>query len=99
MNYILNKNGDPVAVPDLDQWCKWFESADRSVAMDRVGDSEISTVFLGIDHNFSGKGQPVLWETMVFGGKHDMKNDRCSGTRVDAEKMHDQMVKKVMGLP
>jgi hypothetical protein len=26
----------------------------------------ISTVFLGIDHNYSGKDLPVLWETMIF---------------------------------
>lgn len=26
----------------------------------------ISTVWLGIDHNFSDGGPPLLWETMVF---------------------------------
>ena len=28
---------------------------------------EVSTVFLAIDHNFSGKGSPLLFETMIFG--------------------------------
>ena len=37
---------------------------------DIIGDSTVSTVFLWIDHNFSG-GQPVLFETMIFGGKYD----------------------------
>lgn len=27
----------------------------------------VSTVWLGIDHNFSGRGEPLVWETMVFG--------------------------------
>lgn len=27
----------------------------------------VSTVFLVFDHNFSGKGPPLLYETMVFG--------------------------------
>ena len=31
----------------------------------------ISTVFLGLDHNPTGRGQPVLFETMIFGGWHD----------------------------
>ena len=29
--------------------------------------SVVSTVFLGLDHNFTEVGDPVLWETMVFG--------------------------------
>ncbi len=29
----------------------------------------LSTVFLGVDHSFIG--EPVLFETMIFGGKHD----------------------------
>lgn len=27
----------------------------------------VSTVFLSLDHNHSGHGPPVLWETMIFG--------------------------------
>ena len=34
----------------------------------------VSTVFLGIDHNFGGKGKPILFETMVF-GKGDLVPD------------------------
>lgn len=26
----------------------------------------VSTVFLGVDHNFTGQGSPILYETMVF---------------------------------
>ena len=31
----------------------------------------ISTVFLGIDHNFNLEGPPLLFETMIFGGIKD----------------------------
>lgn len=30
-------------------------------------DIQVSTVFLGVDHNFSTTGPPILWETMIFG--------------------------------
>jgi len=39
----------------------------------------VSTVFLGIDHNWSDQGPPILWETMVFGGPDDGAQQRyCS---------------------
>jgi hypothetical protein len=63
----------------------------------RIGDSRISTVFLGLDHNWSGRGRPVLWESMVFGGKLDQEQDRCSGSREQAEVMHARMVERVKG--
>lgn len=72
--YILKGH---VAVPchDLLQWGRWFEEADRSVAKDTVGDVRVSTVFLGLDHSF-GSGPPLLFETMIFGGKHDQYQRR-----------------------
>lgn len=33
---------------------------------------EVSTVWLGIDHNF-GFGAPLIFETMVFGGAYDQE--------------------------
>ncbi len=38
----------------------------RIVKQERVGRWFISTVFLVIDHNFGFKGDPVLFETMIF---------------------------------
>lgn len=37
----------------------------------RVPRVYVSTVFLGLDHNFFGRGDPILWETMIFGGVND----------------------------
>lgn len=41
-----------------------------------VGEAEVSTVFLGIDHRHRPDGPPVLFETMVFGGEHTDFQDR-----------------------
>lgn len=64
--YILDGNGKPLAV-DVLEWAKISETADRKVAVNVIGTLRVSTVFLAIDHNWSSKGLPVLWETMVFG--------------------------------
>lgn len=95
--YILDEKGNPVAEPDLRKWGSWFhtETKKRKVAKDQIGDSEVSTVFLGLDHNYSGEGVPILWETMVFGGTLDEEQERCSGGREQALAMHARMVEKV----
>jgi hypothetical protein len=47
-----------------------------------------------MDHQW-GEGPPILWETMVFGGPMDQEQDRCGGSREQAEAMHAHMVKRV----
>jgi hypothetical protein len=45
----------------------------RRVARDVFNDGvEVSTVFLASDHACPGGPGPVLWETMVFGGDHNL---------------------------
>ncbi len=94
---ILDADGNPVAEPDVVKWAEWFQSADRCVAQEQVGDALISTIFLGVNHNFTD-GPPIVWETMIFGGKLDQEQVRCSGSRKDAEAMHARMVQKVNAL-
>ena len=89
--YILDAAGEPVRCDDLFTWAEWFETADRSVALDRVGEVEVSTVFLGIDHNHGDRGPPILFETMIFGGDLDGRADRYA-TRSQAVAAHDQLV-------
>jgi hypothetical protein len=64
--YILDATGKPVPATNLLRWGEWFERANRTVEKDEIDGHFISTVFLGIDHNFLGEGPPILWETMVF---------------------------------
>ena len=66
---------------------------DRAVAKDKIGDIEISTVFLGLDHQY-GEGKPLLFETMVFGGELDQEQERYS-TWEEAEEGHKIMIEKV----
>lgn len=89
--------------PDTLKWARWFGKADRTVRKDTanitldgkpLGQIEVSTVFLGLDHNFFDNGAPVLFETMVFGGPLDQEMERCS-TWEGAEKMHEKMMERV----
>ncbi len=91
-NYMLEGH-KPKKEPDVIKWAKWFEKTNRRVKESYIGEARVSTVFLGIDHQFI-KGPPLLFETMVFGGVLDEEQDRCS-TWEEAEKMHDAMVKRV----
>ena len=89
--YILNKKEAVSA--NATEWAQWFEEADRRVADEMVGDVRISTVFLGLNHQW-GDGPPLLFETMVFGGKFDEDQWRYS-TWEEAEKGHTETVEKV----
>jgi len=77
--YIL-VNKIAVPVDDLAEWGRWFATSDRRVAHDTVGEFRISTVFLGIDHRRGrGRGEPHLFETMVFDRKGKEQGcERCT---------------------
>jgi hypothetical protein len=94
MHYILDKSGTPRPEPDFMTWATWFETANHRVAKTDVGDLCVSTVFLGLDHSW-GDGPPILWETMIFDQAGNEKDiDRCSGSREQAEAMHEKMVER-----
>lgn len=65
--YIL-KYRKPVPCSDTQKWAQWFMRAHRRVRRTQVNKGYVSTVFLGLDHNFGG-GPPILFETMYFGEK------------------------------
>lgn len=90
--YILDGH-TPKPVDDIREWGIWFETADRRVAKTDVNGDEVSTVFLGLDHNW-GDGAPILFETLVFGGPLDGEMDRYTQWEV-AEKGHAKMVERV----
>jgi hypothetical protein len=62
--YILDGH-TPVATDDVLEWGRMFELKNRRVKDDQIGAYWVSTVFLGVDHNY-GDGPPLLFETMVF---------------------------------
>lgn len=93
MNWILDENREPVYEPDTKKFSEWFGKADRVVAKDAVGDVLVSTVFLGINHQF-GEGPPILFETLVFDGPLDGEMHRYS-TWDEAVEGHRQMLVEV----
>ncbi|MCK4858907.1 MAG: hypothetical protein KAT58_13115 [candidate division Zixibacteria bacterium] len=60
-----------------------------------MGKARVSTVFLGLDHNFSGEGHPVLFETMVFGESPLADEQERYCTWDEAVAGHAAMVKRV----
>lgn len=89
MNKYYHRDGRPST---LRQWAAAFDE-DRSVAKDKVGKVSISTVFLGLCHQF-GDGPPLIFETLVFGGELDGEMDRYS-TEAKALEGHKAMVARV----
>lgn len=64
--YYVLQGTKAVPVKSIMQWATMFENTDgRRVAFDSFEGVEVSTVFLGINHNW-GEGDPLLFETMVF---------------------------------
>lgn len=93
-NYIL-EDQKIIKVDNLLTWQIWFQEADRTVKKTQIDtDVEVSTVFLGVDHQWS-TGPPLLFETMVFGGEFDQDQYRYS-TWDEAVQGHNQIVEKVM---
>ena len=64
----LEPDGRTVKPVDREEWADWFDEANRVLFQTMVGNRQVSTVFLGLDHSFFENGPPLLWETMVFGG-------------------------------
>jgi hypothetical protein len=93
--YIL-ENGAPKPTDDILEWARWFErsGSERIVARETQGEVTVSTVFLGLDHNFSMTGSPLLYETMVFGGEHDSEMRRYT-TVEQAKAGHREMANEV----
>ena len=86
--YIYKGDFEPVPVDGaLDQ--RWLDLVEdyalRVVERNRLSHHGstiiVSTVFLCIDHGFSRSNQPVLFETMVFGGEEQDDDLSIMGTQ------------------
>ncbi|ARK56271.1 hypothetical protein [Burkholderia pseudomallei] len=68
--YVLDGK-EPRHARSVMEWGTWFATADRCVAATQIDDIVVSTVFIGIDHEFSPHGTryhgaPMLFETAIF---------------------------------
>jgi hypothetical protein len=77
-------------------WARWIEedTGRRTVGWTQItSEVTVSTVFLGMDHRLWGKGPPLLFETMIFGGPLDEHMWRYSSYD-DAQTGHAAAVRK-----
>ena len=75
MSMYFDYEGQPI---DLMEWARLMEDHHtRQIAHTEVGETRISTVWLGLDHSFFG-GPPQIFETMIFGGPCDQDQWRYS---------------------
>lgn len=94
-NYFLNDD-KTYRLCTLREWVKQFELIDnRRVGYDYINECEVSTVWLGIDHNYIYNGPPILFETMVFlDGISNIYQERYS-TWQEAEEGHQRAIQWV----
>lgn len=96
-HWILDENGEPQRT-DLMTWARWFQDTDaRQISRTWLPNGiEVSTVFLGIDHNF-GSGPPILWESLAFDKEHGSMDGtmRRYETREEALAGHEALVKEL----
>lgn len=93
--YTLNDDHSVNLVHDSTAWRWWMDWADRRVDQTIVGPYRISTVFLGLDHNF-GSGPPLLFETMCFDGNDTEVNCIRYETWEQAEWGHKEIVRRMI---
>jgi hypothetical protein len=101
--HVYNEDGE-MDLKELIRWAEWFERAQRSIANTKIGDHSVSTVFLGLNHQYNPMAAPLWFETMVFGppyeatmpvsgrkymARKDLWRDQCS-TKAQAIAMHQK---------
>lgn len=97
---IYDPDGNEIPI---EEWGN-FDREEHQKA-DIVGDWLVSTVWLGLDHNFYG-GPPLIYETMIFPrprwwswrrlqGKHPFHDEYCEryATREQAYARHELIVR------
>lgn len=99
--WILDKD-HAVVEAGLMEWARFFEDhKNRRVRLTSVGPRIVSTVFLGLSHNFDDLDQPLsIFETMVYGISKDSKSEfmdtqlRCD-TWEQALAQHEAVIEQV----
>lgn len=95
-HYWMLEGKTVVDAPDMLTWAKWFGKSDRNVAHTPLANGyRVSTVFLGIDHNFCDIEPPLIFETMTFPSDDRQLQQRYS-TWDEAEKGHAEVVLEAM---
>lgn len=104
-HYLIDDRGQTYAfsvetVARLIAWGKAMEVQRRVARVVTANGYRVSTVFLGTDHGYDN-GEPILFETMIFGGKFsgiDEYQERCS-TLAEAAEQHLRAVNIALAEP
>jgi len=95
LGYFILEGRKPVPCKDLSEWASSISQQEsRRVGLTTIDDIEVSTVFMGLDHNYSNSGPPILFETMVFRG---LNSGDCYRYRTweEAEAGHAEVVSMI----
>lgn len=95
MGMYYDRQCRPIEMLD---WAAKHEDYDyRTVAQHWVRGWMVSTVWLGLDHNFTRQGPPVIFETMIFAPKDVTisredwgAGDDAAGTMADLDQYQDR---------
>lgn len=89
--YIESPDGVPIPCYDMQEWNDFLEHR-KHVAKTTVGEHWVSTVFLGLDHQW-GDGPPLLYETMVFENEEKMTEEVTlpSGAVIPSRPYHESL--------
>jgi hypothetical protein len=99
--YLLDDDHHIRVTRDVLEWAAFFENyKGRIVEQTRFECGVlVSTVFLGLDHRYVGKGPPLLFETMVFELTMDGDGDQWRyASWDDAEAGHRAAVRRAKAL-
>lgn len=91
--YLLSKNNTIRPTRDVLKWAERLESRDRQVALNRIGDVTVSTVFLGVNTRL--EGPPMVFETAVWGGSNEFDVVERYSSWTAAERGHKKHVAAV----
>ena len=76
-------DGKPI---NTEEWLEFWKG-NRVIQQDDYDRGRISTVYIGLDQSFGLGGPPLIFETMIFGGKFHGHEWRAA-TREEALKNH-----------
>ena len=87
-NYQFNRKLEPIS---QEEWIKLTgDRRYREVVKSYVKDVLVSTVWLGLNYNFSDDGKPLIFETMVFKTNDEGKVEDWGDVENYTERHHSE---------
>lgn len=88
-NRYYDRSGKPITGAQF----RALKASQYRIALDTIGTSTVSTVWLGLDHAY-GDGSPIIFETLVRSGPLSDEMERYS-TEAEARAGHERMCERV----